>query len=91
MFSQNVKPFTTRARSSAWPYGIRSAPTVSLPDLEVAPLARYFTLAVLGFHDTSFGEHVEVGLHAVAVDQHRAAIRADVLDHNKGRATKGPR
>lgn len=30
----------------------------------LAPLARYFTLATLGFHDTSFGDHVEVGLHA---------------------------
>ena len=28
------KPFTTRGQSSAWPYGIRSAPTVSLPDLD---------------------------------------------------------
>jgi hypothetical protein len=34
----------------------------------LAPLARYLTLALLGFHDTSFGEHVGVGLHAVAVD-----------------------
>jgi uncharacterized protein (DUF2235 family) len=31
----------------------------------LAPLARYFTLVTLGFHDTSFGEHIEVGLHAV--------------------------
>jgi len=37
----------------------------------LAPLARYFTLVTLGFHDTSFGEHIEVGLHAVAVDEHR--------------------
>ena len=37
----------------------------------LAPLARYFALVTLGFHDTSFGEHVEVGLHAVAVDEHR--------------------
>jgi uncharacterized protein (DUF2235 family) len=37
----------------------------------LAPLARYFTLVTLGFHDTSFGNHVKVGLHAVAVDEHR--------------------
>jgi uncharacterized protein (DUF2235 family) len=37
----------------------------------LAPLARYFTLVTLGFHDTSFGEHIAVGLHAVAVDEHR--------------------
>jgi hypothetical protein len=34
-------------------------------------LARYIALFFLGFHDTSFGEHVAVGLHAVAVDEHR--------------------
>ena len=39
--------------------------------LGLAPLARYFALFVLGFHDMSFGDHVEVGLHAVAVDEHR--------------------
>jgi uncharacterized protein (DUF2235 family) len=37
----------------------------------LAPLARYFALITLGFHDTMFGEHIEVGLHAVAVDEHR--------------------
>ena len=37
----------------------------------LAPLARYFTLATLGFHDTMFGEHIEIGLHALAVDERR--------------------
>ena len=37
----------------------------------LAPLARYFALVTLGFHDTRLGGHVEVGLHAVAVDEHR--------------------
>jgi Uncharacterized alpha/beta hydrolase domain (DUF2235) len=37
----------------------------------LAPLARYVALIFLGFHDTSFGEHVDVGLHAVAIDEHR--------------------
>jgi len=37
----------------------------------LAALGRYFTLATLGFHDTSFGSHIDVGLHAVAVDERR--------------------
>jgi hypothetical protein len=36
----------------------------------LAPLVRYVALVLLGFHDTSFGDHVEVGLHAV-VAKHR--------------------
>lgn len=36
-----------------------------------AALARYFTLLTLGFHDTSFGDNVEVGLHALGIDEHR--------------------
>jgi len=36
-----------------------------------AALGRYFTMAFLGFHDTQFGKHVDVGLHAVAVDERR--------------------
>jgi hypothetical protein len=37
----------------------------------LAALARYFTLATLGFHDTSFGNHIELGLHALGIDEHR--------------------
>jgi uncharacterized protein (DUF2235 family) len=37
----------------------------------LAPLARYIALEVLGFHDTQLGDHVDVGLHAVSVDEHR--------------------
>jgi len=37
----------------------------------LAPLARYFALEVLGFHDTEFGGHIDIGLHAVAVDERR--------------------
>ena len=47
----------------------------SRPALGFAPLARYFALFVLGFHDTSFGDHVEVGLHAVGVDEQAASVR----------------
>lgn len=34
-------------------------------------LARYWALWTLGFHDTTIGETVAVGLHAVAVDERR--------------------
>ena len=37
----------------------------------LAALGRYFTLAFLGFHDTEIGSHVDVALHAVAVDERR--------------------
>jgi hypothetical protein len=37
----------------------------------LAALGRYFTMLFLGFHDTEFGQHVDVGLHAVAVDERR--------------------
>ena len=37
----------------------------------LAALGRYFTLAFLGFHDTEIGSHVDIGLHAVAVDERR--------------------
>jgi uncharacterized protein (DUF2235 family) len=34
-------------------------------------VARYWTLLRLGFHDTRFGDHIDVGLHAVAIDEKR--------------------
>jgi len=37
-------------------------------------LARYWALWTLGFHDTTIGETVAVGLHAVAVDERRRAF-----------------
>ena len=37
----------------------------------LAALGRYFTLAFLGFHDTEIGSHIDIGLHAVAVDERR--------------------
>jgi len=37
----------------------------------LAALARYFTLFTLGFHDTTFGNRIDVGLHALGVDEHR--------------------
>jgi hypothetical protein len=55
----------------------------------LAPLARYFTLAVLGFHDTSFGEHVDVGLHAVGVDEHRRPFVPTFWTMPKGQQPRG--
>lgn len=55
----------------------------------LAPLARYFALAVLGFHDTSFGDHVEVGLHAVGVDEHRRPFVPTFWTIAKGLKPKG--
>ena len=57
--------------------------------LGLAPLARYFALALLGFHDTSFGDHVEVGLHAVAVDEHRRSFVPTFWTIAKGQKPKG--
>jgi uncharacterized protein (DUF2235 family) len=55
----------------------------------LAPLARYFTLATLGFHDTSFGDHIKVGLHAVAVDEHRRPFVPTFWTILKGEEPKG--
>jgi uncharacterized protein (DUF2235 family) len=54
----------------------------------LAPLARYFTLATLGFHDTSIGPHIEVGLHAVAVDERRRPFVPTFWTAPKGVARK---
>jgi uncharacterized protein (DUF2235 family) len=37
----------------------------------LAAIARYWALWTLGFHDTAIGDTVEVGLHALAVDERR--------------------
>ena len=55
----------------------------------LAPLARYFTLITLGFHDTRFGDHIEVGLHAIAVDEHRRSFVPTFWTIEKGRQPKG--
>ena len=57
--------------------------------LGLAPLARYFALFVLGFHDTSFGDHVEVGLHAVAADEHRRPFVPTFWTIPRGQKPKG--
>jgi hypothetical protein len=55
----------------------------------LAPLARYVALAELGFHDTSFGDNVEVGLHAVGVDEHRRPFVPTFWTIAKGLKPKG--
>jgi uncharacterized protein (DUF2235 family) len=55
----------------------------------LAPLARYYTLVTLGFHDTSFGDHVEIGLHALAVDEHRRPFVPTFWTIPKGQSPKG--
>ena len=80
MTSRTVK--CVAVRDTVGSYGIPAG-------FGLAPLARYFTLAVLGFHDTSFGEHVEVGLHAVAVDEHRRPFVPTFWTIPKGQQPKG--
>ena len=55
----------------------------------LAALARYVTLIALGFHDTSFGDHIDVGLHAVAVDEHRRPFVPTFWTIAKGRKPNG--
>jgi len=55
----------------------------------LAPIARYFTLATLGFHDTKFGEHIDVGLHAVAVDERRRPFVPTFWTAPKGQPPRG--
>src|SRR5262249_10998956 len=57
--------------------------------LGLAPLARYSTLVTLGFHDTKFGDHIDVGLHAVAVDEHRRPFVPTFWTIARGRHPKG--
>ncbi len=55
----------------------------------LAPLARYITLLFLGFHDTRFGDHVDVGLHAVAVDERRRPFVPTFWTIPKGQRPRG--
>jgi uncharacterized protein (DUF2235 family) len=55
----------------------------------LAPLARYIPLLLLGFHDTSFGEHIDVGLHAVAVDERRREFVPTFWTTPKGKHPTG--
>ena len=55
----------------------------------LAALARYISLVTLGFHDTSFGDHVEIGLHAVAIDERRRPFVPTFWTIEKGLQPKG--
>ena len=55
----------------------------------LAPLARYVALEVLGFHDTEFGDHIDVGLHAVGVDEHRRPFVPTFWTAPKGQPPRG--
>jgi hypothetical protein len=55
----------------------------------LAPLARYVALEVLGFNDTQFGDHIDVGLHAVGVDEHRRPFVPTFWTAPKGQPPRG--
>lgn len=55
----------------------------------VAALARYYALITLGFRDTSFGDNVAVGLHALAVDERRRPFVPTFWTIAKGRKPNG--
>lgn len=55
----------------------------------LAPLARYITLVSLGFHDTHLGDHVDVGLHAVGIDERRRPFVPTLWTIPKGQRPRG--
>jgi uncharacterized protein (DUF2235 family) len=55
----------------------------------LAALGRYITLVQLGFHDTSFGSHIIVGLHAIAVDERRRPFVPTFWTAPKGHKPRG--
>ena len=57
-------------RSKRWRCSTPSAPTAS-PPASASPCWRGYDGWSLGFHDTELGATVRVGLHAIAVDEHR--------------------
>jgi hypothetical protein len=54
----------------------------------LAALARYWALWRLGFHDTEFGDHVDIGLHAVGVDERRRPYVPTFWTSPKGQPPK---
>jgi uncharacterized protein (DUF2235 family) len=55
----------------------------------LAALARYVALVRLGFHDTSFGNHIDVGLHAVGIDEKRRPFVPTFWTVPKGSRPRG--
>ena len=57
--------------------------------LGFSALARYIALFFLGFHDTYFGNHIDVGLHAVAIDERRRPFVPTFWTIAKGQKPRG--
>ncbi len=55
----------------------------------LARLARYVALVRLGFHDTRFGDHIDVGLHAIGVDEKRRPFVPTFWTIPKGKRPRG--
>jgi hypothetical protein len=55
----------------------------------LAPLARYIAWRTFGFHDTQFGDHIDFGLHAVAVDERRRPFVPTFWTAPKGAPPRG--
>ncbi|HXZ17453.1 MAG TPA: DUF2235 domain-containing protein [Roseiarcus sp.] len=54
----------------------------------LAAIARYWALFALGFHDTEIGDTVEIGLHALAVDERRRPFVPTFWTAPKGKPPK---
>ena len=54
--------------------------------LGLGALARHFTSWTRGFHDNTIGRHIEIGLHAMAIDEHRRAFPPTAWLIRKGRS-----
>jgi Uncharacterized alpha/beta hydrolase domain (DUF2235) len=52
-------------------------------------LAQVIAVERLGFHDTSFGDHVDVGLHAVGIDERRRPFLPTFWTIPKGQKPNG--
>jgi uncharacterized protein (DUF2235 family) len=52
-------------------------------------LERYIALAYLGFHDTHFGDHIDFGIHALAIDEQRRPFVPTFWTMAKGKRPKG--
>jgi T6SS, Phospholipase effector Tle1-like, catalytic domain len=54
-----------------------------------AALARYVSLILLGFQDTQFGHHIDVGLHALGIDEKRRPFVPTFWTIPKGHKPRG--
>jgi len=56
---------------------------------DISQVSSYITGKELGFHDTSFGDHVEIGLHALGVDERRRPFVPTFWTIAKGKRPRG--